>query len=309
MHTILGAGGPIANELTPLLLHHQEPVRLVSRRPVTQYPGAPWLKADLTKRSELLEAVKGSSVIYMTAGLTYDRKVWAREWPLIAQNLVDAARETGARLLFFDNVYMYGRVQGPMTENTPHHPSSVKGEIRARIARTMMDEAQKGNIRLTIARSADFYGTNSPNSVLDSMVLAKLARGQKAMWIGDPATLHSFTYVPDAARALYTLGRNPETDNAVWHLPTAPALTGIELMELAARVFGARARYTKVNRFMLKAIGLFNKPAGESAEMYYQNQYDYIFDSSRFEKAFGVRPTAYSEGIEECARRYYDNRN
>lgn len=304
MHTILGAGGPIANELTPILLQHNEPVRLASRRPVTTFANVPWVKTDLTKRSEVMEAVKGASVIYMTAGLTYDKKVWAREWPLIAQNLVAAASETGARLLFFDNVYIYGHVQGPMTENTPHNPSSVKGEIRARIARTMMDEAQKGNIRLTIARAADFYGINSPNSVFDSMVLARLAKGQKAMWIGDPARLHSFTYVPDAARALYTLVQHPES-NGVWHLPTAPALTGLQLMELAAQLFGTKARYTKVSKFLLQFIGLFNKPAGESVEMYYQNQFDYLFDSSKFENAFGVKPTEYKTGIKECAKKYY----
>lgn len=308
MHTILGAGGPIANELTPILLQHNEPVRLASRRPVTTFPNVPWLKTDLTRRSEVMEAVKGASVIYMTAGLTYDKKVWAEEWPLIAQNLVAAAKETGARLIFFDNVYMYGHVQGPMTENTPHRPSSTKGEIRARIARTMMDEAQKGNIRLTIARAADFYGTNSPNSVMDSMVLARLAKGQKALWIGNPATLHSFTYVPDAARALYTLVQHPESDG-VWHLPTARALTGLQLMEMAAQVLGTKARYTKVSRFMLQLMGLFNKPAGESVEMYYQNQYDYVFDSSKFEKTFGAKPTEYRDGIRECARKYYGIRD
>ena len=117
-------------------------------------------------------------------------------------------------------------------------PTALR-EIRARIARTLMDEAQQGNIRLTIARAADFYGTNSPNSVMDSLVLAKLAKGQKAMWIGDPSRLHSFTYVPDAARAIYKLVQHPQR-GGIWHLPTAPALSGIQLMEMAAQVFGHR---------------------------------------------------------------------
>lgn len=32
------------------------------------------------------------------------------------------------------NVYMYGNVAGPMTENTPYAPCSKKGEIRTKIA-------------------------------------------------------------------------------------------------------------------------------------------------------------------------------
>src|SRR5215203_2296517 len=144
MHTILGAGGPVANALTQELLRHGQLLRLASRRPVAPYPDVPWKQTDLKNQSEVLSAVKGATVIYMTAGLTYDRKVWAAEWPLIAQHLVVAARESGAHLIFFDNVYMYGPTTGPMTEDTPYRPASVKGEIRARVARTLQDEAERG---------------------------------------------------------------------------------------------------------------------------------------------------------------------
>ncbi len=244
-----------------------------------------------------MQATQGSSVIYMCAGLRYDRKVWAEEWPLIMQNLIHAGRTHGARIIFFDNVYMYGRVNGAMTEDSPYHPSSVKGRIRAGIAQQLMQEASSGNIRASIARAADFYGVGTPNSVLDSMVLSKYAKQQKAMWLGNPHAKHSFTFVPDTGRALYALAKNPESDNQVWHLPTAPALTGIELMQIAARIFKTAPRYMRVNKFLLSSIGLFNKTIGEAVEMYYQNQYDYIFSSEKFEKAFGIKPTSYEEGI------------
>jgi nucleoside-diphosphate-sugar epimerase len=161
MHTILGAGGPVSNALTKELLTNGNTVKLVSRKPVTIFSGAQWVQADLKDRRQVLASVKGSSVIYITAGLTYNRKIWAAEWPLIMENLLAAAKETGARLIFFDNVYMYGRVKGAMTEQTPYNPSSVKGEIRARIAERLMEESKRGNINATIARGADFYGTLS----------------------------------------------------------------------------------------------------------------------------------------------------
>ena len=298
MHIILGAGGPIANALTAELLQHGQHVRLASRRSPAQAPDVPWIQTDLKNKDEVLAAVKGATVIYMTAGLTYDRKVWAAEWPLIAQHLIAAAKETGAHLVFFDNVYMYGPVAGPMTEETPYQPTAVKGEIRARVASALQEEAQRGAIRLSIARSADFYGTGSSNSVLDALVLARLAKGQKAMWIGDPRTRHSFTYVPDAAHALFLLGGQPaKGSNNLWHLPTAPPLTGLELMQLAAETYSVPLRYTTVGKTALRLIGFFNKPAGESVELFYQNDRDYLFDSSRFEQAFGVSPTPYREGI------------
>jgi nucleoside-diphosphate-sugar epimerase len=299
MHTILGAGGPVSNALAKELIRAEQKVRLVSRRRVSLFSQAEWIGADLKNSKEVLAAVKGSSVIYMCAGLQYNKKIWATEWPVIMQNLIDAAKETGARLIFFDNVYMYGHVKGAMTEATPYNPSSVKGEIRARIAEQLMNESGKGNINATIARAADFYGAETLNSFYDSMVLAKYAKGGKAMWLGNPESKHSFTYVPDAGKAMFLLGREPSSANQIWHVPTAPALTGKEFICLAAEAFGREPKYSTVNKFMLQAIGLFNKLIGETTELYYQYQYDYVFDCSKFENAFGVKPVSYKDGLKE----------
>src|SRR4030095_5078525 len=192
MHTILGSGGSIANALTKSLLNNNEKIRLVSRSAEGNFESAEYIKADLKNKTDVLNAVKGSSIIYLTAGLKYDKKVWAVEWPLIMQNLIDAAKETRARVIFFDNVDCYGLVKGPMTEETPYNPNSKKGEIRARIAEQLMDEAKKGNIKASIARAADFYGADPLKSFFDGIVLQKFAKGKKAMWLGNPDTLPSF---------------------------------------------------------------------------------------------------------------------
>jgi len=300
MHTILGAGGPSANALTRELLKNNEEIRLVSRRPVkTTDPRMTWRKADLLNYSEVLDAVKGSTVIYMCAGLVYDKEIWKQQWPVIMQNLINVAKETQARLLFFDNIYMYGLVNGPMLENTPYNPVSVKGEVRARIATQLMEEVKSGNIRATIARAADFYGTDSMNSFLDSMVLDKFAKHQTAQWIGDPKKLHNFTYIPDTGKAMYLLGQDETSGNQIWHLPTAAPITGQEMIALAADIFGAKGNYTRVNKLMLKMVGLFKKVVAETVEMYYQYDHDYHLDSSKFENAFNFKPSSYEEGIRQ----------
>jgi nucleoside-diphosphate-sugar epimerase len=303
MHTILGAGGPIAKSLNTVLTTAGEPVRLVSRRKIETSGNSHWMAADLKNSWQVKKAVEGSEIIYMCAGLQYSKKVWAIEWPLIMQNLIDAAR-SGARLIFFDNVYMYGHVEGVMTEETPYKPSSVKGEIRAKIADQLMGEAKAGNIRATIARAADFYGAQSLNSVFDSMVVARYAKGQKAMWLGNVDAKHSFTYVPDAGSALYTLAKDQRSDSQVWHLPTAPALTGKEFIQIVARAFNAKPEYMRINKFLLNTMGLFSKPIRETGEMFYQFQYDYIFSSAKFEKAYNTKPTSYDEGITQLATLY-----
>ena len=302
MHTILGAGGPVANSLTKVLSTAGEIVRLVSRKPIQTHGTVAWMGADLKDLAQLKKAAHGSTIIYLCAGLPYNKRVWADEWPVIMQNVIDATRSVNAKLIFFDNVYMYGYVKGVMTEETPYNPASKKGEIRAKIAEQIMTEARAGNIRACIARAADFYGSESMNSFVDSMVLARLAKNQKAMWLGDASRKHSFTYVPDTGEALYTLAKDPVSDSQVWHLPTASALTGTQLIHLAAKEFNVKPGYMEVNKLLLNAMGLFNKLIQETSEMYYQYQHDYIFSSEKFETTYNLHPLEYEEGIRQFAK-------
>ena len=303
IHTIFGAGGPVANVLTRQLINQNETVRLVSRRPLeTTGNNVSWHKADLLNYAEVLQAAKGSDVIYLSAGIVYSVKVWQQQWPVIMQNMINVAKETGARFIFFDNVYMYGLVNGPMLETTPYNPVSGKGEVRAKIATQLMDEAQSGNIKASIIRGADFYGAESMNSFFDSMVLAKYAKGEKAQWIGKPKMLHSFSYIPDCGNAMYLLGQKPESDNQIWHVPTAAPLTGVQFMELAADVFNTKPRYSTINKLMLQLVGLFNPLVKGSVEMYYQYDHDYNFNSDKFEQFFNVKPTTYRDGIVELSQ-------
>ncbi|MET4083719.1 nucleoside-diphosphate-sugar epimerase [Pedobacter sp. UYP30] len=298
MYTILGAGGPTANALTEELLNNHHQVRLVSRTPITtNNKNLSWAKADLLKEDEIFNAAKGSEILYLCAGLVYDSQVWKVQWPILMQNIINVAKKLGARLIFVDNVYMYGLVSGSMKETTPYHPNSVKGEVRAEIANTLMQEAKAGNLNVTIARSADFYGTDSLNSFFDSMVLNKFAKKQKAQWIGKPSKLHSFTYIPDIGKALYLLGQHPETANQIWHLPTAAPITGKEVIDLAAEIYGVAPKFSTVNKLMLQIGGLFSKVVAGTVEMYYQYDHDYHFDSSKFEKHFNFKPTSYIDGI------------
>jgi len=306
MHTILGAGGAVANALTRELTNNNETIRLVSRKPIANTAkNISWKKADLLNYAEVLDAAKGSSVIYLTAGLVYDKNIWRAQWPVVMQNAINAAKETGARLIFFDNVYMYGLVDGPMTEETPYNPCSAKGEVRAKIATLLMDEAKAGNIKVSIARAADFYGTENKNSFLDMMVLDNYAKGAKAQWLGNMEKLHNFSYIPDMGKGVYLLGQNPESDNQIWHMPTAKPLTGKQFIDIAAKAYKVEPKVFAINKFMLWSYGLFNKNVASTVEMYYQYNHDYMFDSSKFEKAFDVKPAKYEDGIKLMSETVY----
>jgi nucleoside-diphosphate-sugar epimerase len=306
IHTILGAGGVIADSLARELIQHQLPVRLVSRHPSVM-TGATILAADLTDPRQALEAIRDSAVVFCCIGLKYDFSIWRQQWPRIIDNTIEACKKTNAKLIFFDNVYMYGKTEGAMTEETPYNPSSRKGDLRARIATQLMSEVRKGNITATIARAADFYGPGADaTGIPNLLIFQRLKKDQRAQWLVNAHVQHSFTYTPDAAKALYILASNEHSWNQAWHLPTASApLTGAEWIERTATALGKDSnRFTLLSKWMIRLGGLFDKTTAELYEMLYQYESDYVFDSTKFEKAFLFQPTPYEEGIKATANAY-----
>ncbi|HET6170097.1 MAG TPA: NAD-dependent epimerase/dehydratase family protein [Terracidiphilus sp.] len=305
MITILGAGGVISDELARLLAARKLPLRLVSRRGVAMPGTAETVVADLSDKGQTIEAVAGSSVVYLLAGLKYDHRVWAEMWPRIMANTIEACKGAGARLIFFDNVYMYGRVRGAMTEETPFNPCSKKGEVRARIATNLIDQWKTGGLTAMIARAADFYGPQAKTGVANALVFEPMSKGQKAMCLVNDSVPHSYTYTPDAALALLKLAESEPAWNQTWHLPTAAsALTGKEFIARAAEAMGIAPQYRVLSRSMVRVFGWFNPTVGEVYEMLYQNDSPYLFDSSKYAKAFGFAGTPYAEGIRVTAASY-----
>lgn len=303
--TILGAGGVVANELAKVLIDQKLQVRLVSRTGRTMQ-GAAAVKADVTMLDQTVDAVKGSSIVFLCVGLKYDRRVWAEYWPRIMSNTIEACEQSGARLVFFDNVYSYGKVDGVMTESTPYNPSSKKGEIRAKIATNLMDEVKAGNLNAMIVRAADFYGPFAEKvGVPNMLVFKRLTEGKKPNILVNGGTKHSYTFTLDIAGAMYELSKSDEAYDQVWHLPTAPdPPTGKEFAALAAKEFGRNPSYSVLSNWMLKVGGVFDRTIYETSEMTYQNKSDYIFDSSKFFNAFGTRVTPYTDGIRQTASFY-----
>jgi nucleoside-diphosphate-sugar epimerase len=300
--TILGAGGAIGNALVRLLAARKQPFRLVGRNPRPTPGATEALAADLTDQDQAIRAVAGSTVVHLVVGLKYDHKVWLEEWPRVMSNTIEACKRAGAKLIFFDNVYMYGRVNGPMTEETPFNPCSKKGEVRERIATTLINEWKAGALNGMIARAADFYGPDTLNGVPNLLVFQPFSRNKKASWLVNDSVPHSFTYTPDAAQSLVQLAERSTAWNQTWHVPTTPnPLAGREFVTLAAKEFGVAPKYRVLSRPMIRFAGWFNPLVGESYEMLYQSDSAYLFDSSKFAREFGFAGTPYAEGIRTTA--------
>ncbi len=300
MQTILGANGTIGNELSRHLPDYTKEVRQVSRNPKQVNSSDQTVAADLLNYSQTEKAVEGSDVVYLTAGLKYDTKVWQVQWPKVMRNTIDACKKHNAKLAFFDNVYAYGHVVGRMTEETPFNPNSRKGEVRAKIATMLLEEIRSGNITGMIVRSADFYGPNVSQSITHTTVTQRVKKGKSAQWIGDSNAIHSFTYTPDAGKALAILGNTPNAYNQTWHaLTSQEKITGQEFVKVACNSLGHPYNgVTNLSKFTIRMLGLFVPVLRELVEMMYQFENDYIFDSKKMDDQFQIKPTPYKVGIE-----------
>ena len=299
MQTILGANGTIGSVLAKELRSYTDKIRLASRNPKKVNETDELFPADLSQIGVVDKAVEGSDVVYLVVGFDYKLNVWEDKWPKLMRAVIDACIKHKARLVFFDNVYMYDLGAIPhMTEESPVKPPSKKGAVRKEISQMLLDEVKAGKLMALIARSADFYGPENEKSFVTEMVYKNLKKGKTPNWFINADRKHSFTYTPDAAKATAILGNTNDAYNQVWHLPTDKnTLTGREFISLFAREMNAKTRVSVMPMWLIKVLGLFIPIMKEMPEMMYQYDRDYFFDSSKFEKRFIFRTTTYKEGV------------
>lgn len=300
MQTILGASGQIGRELALFLKRDfTDDIRLVSRNPRKVNDTDQLHRANLLDAGETMEAVAGSSVVYLTAGLPMDTKLWVEQWPIIMKNVIDACAAHGARLVYFDNTYMYPQTDAPQTEETPFQPNGEKGRIRAAIANDLLRAIDQKRLSGMICRAPEFYGPGKTQSITNSAVLEPLREGKSARVFLRDDTLRSLIYTPDASRAMALLGNTPDAYDQTWHLPCDDdRLTYRGLIDRAASQFRTAPRYTVLKAWQLRLAGLFSQPIRDAAELLPRYGCDNIFLSDKFKARFpDFEVTALHDGL------------
>jgi nucleoside-diphosphate-sugar epimerase len=304
MQTILGAGGDIGTPLAKELRRYTDKVRLVARNPKKVNQDDELFAANLLDEKNVIQALENTDVAYLTVGLPYDYKIWEKQWPVIIQNVIKACLTHGTKLVFLDNVYAYSEKEiGNMHEDSQINPPSKKGKIRGQLIKKLHEAEKNSGLKLIIAKSADFYGPDAKNGILNLLVIDNFKKGKKAQWQSDTTKIHSFTYTIDAAKGLALLGNTASAYGQNWHLPTSSErLNGKQFIELVATELNTKPRYTLLSSLMLRLAGLFSKTIKELIEMQYQNDRDYFFNSGKFVQEFNFTPTTYKQGIKEILK-------
>ncbi|MET7322817.1 NAD-dependent epimerase/dehydratase family protein [Streptomyces sp. NPDC005549] len=300
MQTVLGANGPIGEELTRELYRtFTHDIRLVSRNPVQIHDTDQLLQADLTDPEATTRAVEGSEIAYLTVGLPMDSRLWERQFPVMMRNVIDACAKYGTKLVFFDNTYMYPGTTTPQTESTGFEPNGRKGRVRAQIATMLLDAMSAGSIDAVICRAPEFYGPGKTKSLTNSLVFDRIKAGKRPLVPVSAKTVRSLIRTPDAGRAMALIGNTPDAYGQTWHLPVDPhRLTYAELVEVAGQVTGRRIGCTVLPPAVLRIGGRFVGPLGEVQELLPRYRGNNVFDASKFATRFpGFTVTTYREGI------------
>lgn len=301
MQTILGATGQIAMELARELRRTTEgDLRLVSRSPRKINDTDILAPADLLDAGQAAEAVKGSRIVYFTAGLPPDTVLWETQFPLMLHNALAATRAAGARFVYFDNTYMYPQDDRVLTEDAPFAPVGRKGRVRAEMASMVLQEMARGDIPVLIGRAPEFYGPGKTQSITNTLIIDKLKAGEAPRVPGRDDTRRTLIWTPDASRALAALGNAPDAFGQTWHLPCDDdRLTYRQFVALAAEVFGTPAAYKVLGRWTLTAAGLVSTQVRELRELLPRYERDNLFDSTKFKRRFPeFEVTTYRRGLE-----------
>lgn len=294
---IVGAGS-VGSATARLLSNRGDEVRLVSRSGSgPDEPRVTRVAADATDQSALSRVSQGAVAIYNCANPPYHR--WATDWPPLALSILETAISIHAVQVTVNNLYAYGPLDHPMTEDDPLAPAGNKGRIRAKMWTDALAAHQAGRVKVTEARASDYFGPGlTDTSHLGSRVVPRILHGRTVRVLGDPDAPHSWTYVPDVARTLIVLATDPRAWGRAWHVPTAPPQSQRQVITTMAALAGAPVPHVKsVPNWMIRLGGLFSPVLRQLPEVMYQFDRPFVLDSTRASATFGVQPTPFPQAL------------
>ena len=300
--TIFGYG-PVGRATAARLSSQDCEISVAQRNPPADLPkGVTFRPVDALDRDSVIKAVHGSGQFVVTIGFPYSGLTWRDVWPKVMSNFIAACKATDARMVFVDNLYMYGPQSTPLTETMPLSDYGLKPAARSRATQIWMAAADAGEARVAALRAPDFYGPGVGLSFLGDTSIGKLAQGKPAVFIGSPDVLHDYAYVPDIARAVATLLAAPDANfGQAWHMPCAPTRTTRDILRIAADTLKVKPRISAMPAWMLGPSAMFSPFLRELQEMRFQWDRPYQVDASRFKAAFWSDVTPFEIGVPDTA--------
>jgi nucleoside-diphosphate-sugar epimerase len=290
--------GPLGLAVARRLVSLGKQVQLVNRSgKAPGLQGTVVVAADATDPAAARRACDGAAVVYHCATAAYGR--WAQFLPPLMKGIIEGAAEAKAKLVYGDNLYAYGLVEGPIREDLPYRPVGPNTRARAEVANTLMAEHAAGKVRATIGRASDFYGPHARQSVTGDGIFARALAGKPAQVLGDPDTPHTYIFIDDFASGLVTLAQHEEALGQVWHIPSAETVTTRRFVEMVFAKLQRPAKLQRAPKLVITLLALIIPPMAAVKETSYQREHPWVVDHSKFARTFGAQPTAHELAIDQ----------
>lgn len=296
LHVVFGTG-PLGRYTAAELITQGKSVRMVNRSGKMQDPpaGVEIVANDAYNEAKNREITRGATTIYQCAQPHYHE--WQEKFPPLQRAILQAASANGSKLVVGDNLYMYGKFTGSLREDSPVQPHTKKGWVRAAMAQEILDAHAAGKVRAAIGRASDFFGPY--DTALTSYAILPAVQSKAVNLLGDTSQPHTFTYVKDFGALLATLGARDDALGQVWFAPSNPPISQAAFIKLMENELGRPVKSQVAGAFLMRVLGLFNKSLAETVEMMYEWTAPFVLDTSKAEKAFGLRATPLPQAIRE----------
>ena len=295
-HVVVGGNGASGSVVCRELLAAGHTVRAVSRSGRGVPSGVEAIAADATDVARMTEICAGADTVYHCA--LPPMETWLPTYVDVTTALITAAGRAGARLVYADDTWMYGKVDGPMREDSPIRPVCYKGVLRALAAEMILSAHTRGQTETAIVRAAELYGPRV-ESLLGANVFTAAMNSRKAMWPGDPDLSMTATYIGDFGRALADIGQHLDVAGKIYHVQVAPAISGRVFIETIGRIAGSSPRVGQLTPRLVGLMKLVAPVVREGAELLYQFDRPFLVDDSRIRALTGRDATGWDDGIRQ----------
>lgn len=298
LHVVLGGSGAIGRAVIKALQAKKLQVRSVERS--KKVKGVDTVMANLLDTDQAIKAIKGASHVYLCVGLPYRSDVWKSDWPKLMKSVVNACSTNSAKLIFFDNIYMYGPapLSTPFDEKSAQHPTTNKGKARKQTADLLLEAHKSGKVKALIGRSADFYGPNAVNSPFYISFLERMNKGKNPQVLAKKGMPHTYAYSVDNGRALVELALDDSAYGQAWHLPVGEPITIDDALTIMNKIIGTSFKASYMPRPLLGLLSVLVPPVKEVKEMLYQFDSPYIMSDKKFRTKYpNFVTTSYDDGF------------
>lgn len=303
LHVVLGYG-PLGRAVCAALVAHGADVAVVTRGAPDDLPErVRAIEADVSDPEAARVALADASVAYHCLNGAYSR--WPQVLPPLMEGVIAGADRAGATVVFGDNLYAYGPVDGPVHEGLPDAATFPNGAVRARIVRRLLDAHEAGDLQAVVARGSDFFGPHVRVSIAGAGVVGRLLAGQRPQAIGNPDLPHTLTFIADFGEAMVRLGADGGAHGRVWHVPNPPTETIRAYAERVARVAGVRPLPLQVAPYLgMRFAALFAPPVKAVLQVRYQTVHPWVVDHGAYADRFGDHATDWDAAVERTVAWY-----